>query len=162
MRIALALSLCLLTASACGNPEGPTTGAIRITAATTGPTVAAPAYQVSIDGGAPVPIPADSSMVIDTVAHGDHSIQLTGIASNCTVDGPNPVTVKVTSGTTASVRFDVTCLANGSIRVIVSSEGAAVPATYTVGVDSGATGYVHSATVPANGTASIRVPAANF
>ena len=158
MRTALALSLCLLTASACGNPEGPTTGAIRITAAITGPTVAAPAYQVSIDGGAPVPIQADSSMVIDTAAPGDHSIQLTGIASNCTVDGPNPVTVKVTSGATASVNFDVTCLANGAIRVIVSTDGAAVPATYTVGVDSGATGYLHSAIVPANGTASITLP----
>ena len=158
MRIARALSLCMLAASACGSPEAPTTGAIRVTAATTGPLSAPAVYQVSIDGGAPMPMQANASIVVDTVAHGSHSIQLTGIASNCTIDGANPVTVTVTSGATANVNFGVTCVANGAIRVVVSTDGAAAPATYTVGVDSGATGYLQSASVPANGTASITLP----
>src|SRR2546426_7578701 len=39
------------------------------------------------------------------VAAGDHSVGLSGIASNCSVSGANPQTVTVSSNSTASTTF---------------------------------------------------------
>ena len=72
------------------------------------------------------------------LAAGDHSVQLSGLAANCTVSGANPQTVNVPGGGTATAPFTVTCTPiTGNINVTTSSGGANIPTSYTVSVDGG-------------------------
>lgn len=54
-----------------------------------------------------------SGFVLDSVAPGTRNVQLSGVAPNCTVSGPNPKPVVVTAGKTvrdtATSDFSVTC-----------------------------------------------------
>src|SRR5207245_10296443 len=47
----------------------------------------------------------------NAVAAGSHSVALSGVATNCTVSGPNPQSVTVPAGGTASASFTVNCTA---------------------------------------------------
>src|SRR5439155_920493 len=72
-------------------PTGPTTGSLTVTAATSGASgdIDPDGYTVSVDGGAASqPIPANGSVTFTGPA-GDHSVALTGVATNCTVSGAN-------------------------------------------------------------------------
>src|SRR5205085_1149142 len=70
-----------------------------------------------------------------------HTVELTGIAGNCTVSGQNPRTVTVaTSGTTTT--FTITCAAlpppTGDLTVTAATTGQDLdPDGYTVTVDGG-------------------------
>src|SRR2546426_1687659 len=64
------------------------------------------------------------------VAAGDHSVGLSGIASNCSVSGANPQTVTVSSNSTASTTFEVSCRA---IVAELTGNGAIGPGSPTTG-----------------------------
>src|SRR5207247_3689689 len=68
---------------------------------------------------------------------GDHTVQLSGVAVNCSVTAPNPRTVTVTAGATAPTAFAVTCATpTGSLRVTTSTTGSSLDGDgYTVTVD---------------------------
>src|SRR6266850_1007182 len=86
-------------------------GSLTVMASTTGSNLDPDGYTVSVDGGASSqPIPTNGSVTFTGPA-GDHSIQLTGVAANCSVSGANPRTVNVPAGGTASTTFDVSCAA---------------------------------------------------
>jgi hypothetical protein len=88
-----------------------TNGSLTVTTSTTGSNLDPDGYTVVADGGAASqPIP-DNGSVTFTGPAGDHSIALTGVASNCTVSGANPRTVTVPAGGTTSTTFTVTCAA---------------------------------------------------
>src|SRR5205807_1327788 len=73
-----------------------------------------------------------------------HTVELTGIAGNCTVSGQNPRTVSVpTSGTTTT--FTITCAAiTGSLTVTTSTSGGTPdPDGYTVTVSGTGGGSQH-------------------
>ena len=108
-------------------------GTVRVTVGTTGANPDG-AYLVSIDDGAQTQGLTDGSIVLASMAAGDHSIALLDIAPNCTVSGPNPVTVTVIAGVTTDLRFAVTCVGDGTIRVTVTTTGPDAPATYSLGV----------------------------
>src|SRR5207302_5731473 len=77
----------------------------------------------------------------------NHTVELTGVANNCTVTAPNPRTVAVTDGATAVTAFVVTCTAlTGSITVTTATTGSSLPSTYTVTLDGG-----QSRTISADG-----------
>ena len=48
-------------------------------------------------------------MTYPSVQPGAYSVELRGVASNCTVSGANPRPVTVTIGATADAVFAVTC-----------------------------------------------------
>jgi len=92
------------------------TGSIQVTTATSGNSADADGYTVSLDNGSPQAIKDDTPITIESVAAGDHRLELAGMASNCTVEGENPRTVQVTAGTQAATTFTVSCSASvGSI-----------------------------------------------
>ena len=96
-------------------PTGPTTGSLSVTTATSGASgdLDPDGYTVSVDGGAASqPIP-DNGSVTFTGPSGDHTLALSGVASNCSVSGANPRTVTVPSGGTTSTTFSVSCAATG-------------------------------------------------
>jgi hypothetical protein len=100
------------------------TGALRITASTTGPDPDTDGYSVAVDDGASQHVDPNGTITLDNLAPGVHTVQLSGNAPNCTVGGTNPRSVTVTAGATADVTFTVTCSATtGTIEVSVATSG---------------------------------------
>jgi hypothetical protein len=68
--------------------------------------------------------------------------------------------VNVVGGAVTDVAFPVSCTPNPTLQVTVTTTGASIPAQYFVGVDFYYfyDYYLFGLTVPANGTASIRLP----
>jgi Tol biopolymer transport system component len=74
---------------------------------------------------------------------GLHSVQLTGVATNCAVTGENPRSVTLQTSAGATVLFEIGCEANqGSITVQTATTGWDVPAAYGLTVDLQAQGNV--------------------
>ena len=125
----------------CGDGEGitaPRPGTLEIVTSTSGPEPDPDGYTVQIDAGDADPIGAAGTLTAPGIAAGSHTIELGQIAANCTVSGPNPQTVMVTSGETARVAFDVICTATtGNVQVVVTSTGSGLdPDGYTVQLDA--------------------------
>src|SRR5207302_1091544 len=89
-------------------PTGGGTGSLTVTTSTTGSNPDPDGYTVTIDGSFSQQIATNGSVTF-TGPSGDHSLLLSGVASNCTVGGANPRTVTVPSGGTATTTFTVSC-----------------------------------------------------
>ncbi|MEO8090317.1 MAG: hypothetical protein ABI703_08480, partial [Gemmatimonadales bacterium] len=82
-------------------------------------------YSVSIDGQPGQAIGLNTTLTVDQIAAGEHTVELSGIAGNCAVAGPNPQTVSVTPGATATSAFMITCAsAAGSIQIVTTTSAA--------------------------------------
>jgi Tol biopolymer transport system component len=95
-----------------------------------------------VDGGATQPIAISTSTTLSQIGVGPHTVSLSGVAANCTVQGTNPRAVTVASGATAEVSFAVTCSSTtGTIRVNITTSGSPTdPDGYTVRLDGAAPG----------------------
>jgi hypothetical protein len=115
-------------------------GNLAVTTSTTGSSLDPDGYTVAVDGGAGQAIGINSSFTFTNLAAGNHSVALSGVASNCTVSGSNPRTISVPSGGTANTTFSVTCTTPpGNLAVSTSTTGSSLdPNGYTVAVDGGA------------------------
>ena len=114
-------------------------GTLRITTATTGSDMDANGYRMVVDGGAAQPIGVNAVTTVANVAAANHSVRLTGLAANCTVQGANPRSVNLTAGATADVSFAVSCSATtGSVEIHTATTGSNPdPDGYAVSVDGG-------------------------
>jgi hypothetical protein len=98
------------------------------------------------------PSALNDTIVILNVPVGPHTVSLSGLAANCTVTGPNPVTASVPSADTGKVVFTVTCAPAGTVAVTAVTTGVDPdPSGYTAQLDSG-----RFVLVPTNGVATIR------
>lgn len=97
---------------------GPPTGSILISTATGGIRPDADGYEVSVDGGAAQEIGPNASLAVPGLPLGEHTVQLSGVASNCAVGGQNPRTVTVTNGGSAPAAFQVGCTLVGNGRLL--------------------------------------------
>src|SRR5439155_1463313 len=83
----------------------PPTGDLTVTAATSGQDLDPDGYTVTVDGGQSRSLDVTASTTY-TLTAASHTVELSGIAANCTVSGQNPRTVTVpTSGTTTTCSF---------------------------------------------------------
>jgi hypothetical protein len=94
-------------------PLAPSTGSVRITVATTGADQDPDGYTFTIDGSGAQTIPINGSRTVDGLTPGPHSIQLSGLAANCTVGDANPRSVTIVGDQTQPVTFAVSCAASG-------------------------------------------------
>jgi len=136
----LALAAALSAGVSCGGGDitvPPTTGTLQITTSTSGTEQDADGYSVQIDAGPAQPIGVGATLSVADLAAGDHTVQLSGVASNCTVSGENPRTVSVTGGGSATVSFTVTCApSTGGLTVTVTTSGpGSDPDGYIVSLD---------------------------
>jgi hypothetical protein len=92
----------------------PGTGSVQITAATSGSSLDPNGYTVRVDQGSPQTLTINGSRSVGNLAAGPHTVQLSGLAANCTLAGDNPRSVAVTAGQTATLAFAVTCTATGA------------------------------------------------
>jgi Tol biopolymer transport system component len=114
----------------CGDPAGPTTGAIRVSVSTA--TLAIDrdlnGYTVVVDGGPAMAVVPNGTVFVPGVAAGKHVVQLDDLAPNCTVTSTNPASIEVGGSkdpaSAAAVSFAVSCVANvGSVQVTVITSG---------------------------------------
>jgi hypothetical protein len=105
-------------------------GSIEIITATSGTALDPDGYDVSLDGAPQQPIDINASLTLTDVTPGQHTVELSGLASNCGVTGANPETVRVVANTTAQVSLDVACGSPGKIRVTVATTGTNIPGLF--------------------------------
>jgi len=131
-------AMAALSATSCGSDSSVSiveTGAIEVTSSTTGGAPDPDGYTVSSDAGAGQPIGINASLTLSDVLPGQHTVELSGLAPNCTVSGPNPDAVTVVANATAQSSFTVTCV-SGSIEISTATSGTALdPDGYAVSLD---------------------------
>ena len=155
--LALVVAGAALTGLGCGGGDitpPPTNGSLTISTSTSGPEPDADGYAVTIDDGTETAIAASGTLQRDDVEPGNHTVQLTGMAANCTVAGENPRSVSIPAGETVTVTFQLTCSATtGSLQITSATSGALPDADgYTMTVDGADRGtLVASGAVTLNG-----------
>src|SRR5207249_8011738 len=95
----------------CTSPTA-TPGSLDVTVSTTGGTQDPDGYTVTVSGtgGASQHIATNGGRVtFDNLAAGDHTVTLSGLASNCSVSGGASKTVTVPAGSSTSTSFAVDC-----------------------------------------------------
>lgn len=123
-----------------GGETVPSTGDLEVISATTGSDVDADGYTVVVDGSSSQALGVNDTTAFTGLAEGDHSVELTGVAANCTVSGSNPRTVTITAGSTTSSTFSVSCEATttepatGDLAVTTATTGEDIPTSYTVAI----------------------------
>ena len=145
-----------VAAFACGGEDPadttPTTATVTVTTTTTGVEQDPDGYTFQIDAGTPQPIGIAASIENSTLSPGNHSIQLSGLAANCTVT-ENPKVLTVGAGASATVAFEITCApTTGTLDVATSTTGPSPdPDGYTItidGADQGTLGVSSALTIP--------------
>src|SRR5207247_1481207 len=94
----------------CPTPP-PLPGSLDVTVSTTGGTPDPDGYTVTVSGtgGASQHINTNGSVTFDNLAAGDHTVTLSGLASNCSVSGGASKTVTVPAGSSTSTSFSIDC-----------------------------------------------------
>jgi len=140
----------LLIAVACRDAQGPEpqasvlpglpgVGAIVVSTVTSGSPVDPDGYTVTVDNGPSQHIAPTGVVTFAGLAAGNHTVVLSGVAFNCSVNGS--VTVNVPLLGSVSVTFTVTCVpsappSTGDLTVTTSTTGSNVdPDGYTVTLD---------------------------
>ncbi|MEA2722939.1 MAG: TolB protein, partial [Gemmatimonadales bacterium] len=132
----------------------PTTGSLRITAVTSGPSPDAGGYVVVVDGPPGRTLGANAAISIN-LPTGGHTVALTGVAENCSVAEGLSRDISVTGGATTEVTFVVTCTPTTEIKITTITAGSAVdPDGYEVRLDGGA-----GLAIGSNATLSLEEPA---
>jgi Tol biopolymer transport system component len=93
---------------------------IRITTTTTGSAVDPDGYEVTLDGGAGQAIGSNATLILEGPGLGSHDLTLSGVASNCHLEGGDTRTVEVVPGSTV-VTFDLTCLGTDALIAFTSN-----------------------------------------
>lgn len=74
-------------------------------------------YSIRLDGQAPRAIGLTDSLVLEEVASGEHSVDLNGLAENCSTTGENPLPIITQAAMRTEVTIQVTCVASAGARV---------------------------------------------
>jgi TolB protein len=102
------LPACILVACSSGDTTAPpTTGTLQFTVTTTGTDIDPDGFSISVDGGAPQPLPANGTFSW-VGAGGAHMVALTGLAFNCDFTSA-PTSATITLGAVTQVAVQATC-----------------------------------------------------
>jgi hypothetical protein len=117
----------------------PSTGTLLVNVATSGPDQDSDGYTLTIDDQASQAVGVNGTVSIADLGAGVHTVQLSGVVSNCTLGGTNPRSITVPAGGTADLSFNVACVATtGTIQVHVTTTGDIVdPDGYNIHLDNG-------------------------
>ena len=158
LRSSLLCSVGLVVAGCLLEPQGLSL-TIRISMRTGGPNQDADGYTVSLDGRGERSVGVNGIVEFSGVNEYDHMVKLTGIASNCRVQGDNPMTVSMSAGTFAGlpsysdklVELLVSCDWNGTLKVTTVTTGANLDFLYVLKTFCGFPG-VDDCGLPVNGS----------
>jgi hypothetical protein len=121
---------------------GPTTGSLHVSAATSGPSLDADGYSITLDGTDRGALEVNSAVTLRDLVPGSHVVGLGSISGNCQVQGDNLRDITVVAGASATVAFDVTCTApppnSGTLQITTVTTGADPdPDGYRFTIDGG-------------------------
>src|SRR2546425_6545323 len=147
-----AAAVAILGATACNDSESPEPdaallplpdlGPLAVTVATSGSDIAPDGYTVTVDGSLSQSVGANGLVTFTGLAAGDHTVSLSGVASNCTVSGDSQRTISLIAGVVGTTSFSVSCAAipkTGNVTVTTNTTGSSLdPDGYTVTVDGNA------------------------
>jgi hypothetical protein len=102
---------------ALGTGTTPAPGTVTVTTTTTGSSLDPDGYTVRLDGGSNRAIAVNGNVTYANVAAGSHTIALSGVAANCSVEGGMTRTVTVPSGGSTSAAFAVNCTSQATALV---------------------------------------------
>lgn len=92
-------------------------GALEVTTSTSGQEQDSDGYTISVaDQDTSVGI--NETVLVDSLDGGNYDAELTGLASNCSVDGNNPRSVSITVGDTTSTTFNINCQESTSSKIV--------------------------------------------
>jgi WD40-like Beta Propeller Repeat len=112
----------------CGLP----TGTIIVLTTTAGPRPDLDGYAASLDGGGGQAIGSNATLALAALPLGDHTVQLSGVAPNCTVVGENPRVVTVVTGGPVFVTFQVSCVPTGIGTLLFTSDRSGTSHLYSM------------------------------
>jgi hypothetical protein len=122
--------------------EGPValdTGTLEVTSASQGEALDPDGFALTLDGGRARSLGPNDSLTLADLSAGAHTLRLSGLAPNCILTTPNPVTARLPPGGMARVAFEVECSAPGALEVVTATTGPnPEPDGYIVIVDGGA------------------------
>ena len=125
---------------ACGGDDlvTPTTGELTVAVSTSGEEPDPDGYTLALDGQPWTSIESNGTGTF-TVPEGDHTIELGGLAANCSVAGGLARGVRVLADQDNSVSFEVICVSTaGGVRVTTATTGPEPDADgYAVHIDGG-------------------------
>ncbi len=84
-------------------------GRLVVHTSTGGARIDADGYGLVIDGAAALPVETNDSLEVTDLPTGPVSVELTGVSSNCTVEGENPRVVRVEASAAGRTTFLVAC-----------------------------------------------------
>jgi Bacterial Ig-like domain (group 3)/Bacterial Ig-like domain (group 1) len=104
----------------------PSVGVLRVSTTTTGQDQDPDGYRFAVDNGTPQAIGVNAATDLANTAAGTHTVVLSNVAANCSVDNASKQAT-VTAGATTTVAFSIICAAIppsvGSIKVTTSTSG---------------------------------------
>ncbi|HEY7612561.1 MAG TPA: LpqB family beta-propeller domain-containing protein [Gemmatimonadales bacterium] len=117
---------------------GPDDGTLEVLTSTTGSDLDPDGYTLSVDNGAPQPLPSNGADTVTSLSPGTHTVSLAGVASNCLLGGENPRNVEIAAASVTSLRFDIACNPPPALLVNAATTGEELdPDGYRVAVDGG-------------------------
>jgi len=129
---------------------------LHVTAATTGVDLDADGYSLDVWQGSGASrihvtgasLPANGTVTITGLASGDYQVELSRVAVNCDLSGPNPQTVTLGSpaGPGSAVQFDIACASVTQLAFVSTADGN--PELYVI--TSNGTGSTRLTTHPAS------------
>jgi WD40 repeat protein len=144
-----------ISATACGDPAGPTTGTLIISVAVTGGGFDLDGFSVAVDAQVQ-PVAPNGMTYIAKVAPGLHVVSVERLADHCSVTGPQPKSVAVTAGEVVKISVEVQCTPTG-IDLRTPTTGVDVPAFYRVAVNN-----LSAQRLPLNNPATLRLFAGDY
>jgi TolB protein len=116
------------------------TGSLVVTTTTSGVDLDPNGYTATTETGIFQPIGINATVAVNNVPSGARTVELTGLVSNCTVQGQNPRTVTVPISGAVQTDFAIVCSpVTGTIEVTTNTTGADLdPNGYTIRTDAGA------------------------
>jgi hypothetical protein len=95
-------------------------------------------YSLSVDGGLGLPLGVRDTAVVPDVIPGEHTLELSGVAPECRINGSNPRTVKTLADQTTHSEYGLVCGTVGTGRLTVSTFTYGTrPESYVVQVTGG-------------------------
>lgn len=104
--------LVLLAACDGGGTQLPDPGSVQLAVSTAGRVLDRDGYSVSVDGGAAVAVQPNGPATLPGLTPGPHTIAISGIAPNCTLEGSASRTVTVQENAATPLAVSVQCVAD--------------------------------------------------
>jgi hypothetical protein len=131
------LSAALAVAACSDHDTGVEIPDLQVTTSTSGVDPDPDGYSLSVDGDQGRPMELTDTVQVADLTAGDHAVALNGISANCVVQGADPRTAHVVSGSTVETDFQIVCDAVRATVIVTTTTTGEAPDSdgYEVTID---------------------------